>query len=76
MKLSELLNEAGMKLWKDKEGCQTFHSQARRCVDILEDPNIEDIDTQMVDKYAGKPDEVVQNDNVRQVYLGDAFRMR
>ncbi len=25
---------------------------------------------------SGKPDEVVQNDNVRQVYLGDAFRMR
>ncbi|HAL77421.1 MAG TPA: LPS export ABC transporter ATP-binding protein [Rhodobacteraceae bacterium] len=25
---------------------------------------------------SGEPDEVVQNDNVRQVYLGDAFRMR
>ena len=25
---------------------------------------------------SGKPDEVVQNDNVRQVYLGDAFQMR
>ena len=25
---------------------------------------------------SGKPDEVVLNDNVRQVYLGDAFRMR
>jgi lipopolysaccharide export system ATP-binding protein len=25
---------------------------------------------------SGKPEDVVQNDNVRQVYLGDAFRMR
>ena len=25
---------------------------------------------------SGNPDDVVQNDNVRQVYLGDAFRMR
>lgn len=51
MKLSELLQEAGMKLWKDKEGCKTFHSQAQRCVDILNDPNIEDINTSMVDTY-------------------------
>ena len=25
---------------------------------------------------SGDPEDVVQNDNVRQVYLGDAFRMR
>lgn len=59
MKLSELLNEAGMKLWKDKEGCHTFHSQARRCVDILEDPDIKDIDTQMVDKYVEGLEKVI-----------------
>ena len=51
MKLSELLAEAGMKIWKDKEGCQTFHAQAKRCIRLLNDPNINDIDTKMVDKY-------------------------
>lgn len=51
MKLSELLAEAGMKLWKDKNGCDIFHSQAKRCIEILNDPKIEDIDTKMVDLY-------------------------
>lgn len=51
MKLSELLSKGGMKLWKDKNGCKTFHSQAQRCIDMLGDPDINDIDTEMVDTY-------------------------
>ncbi len=59
MKLSELLAEAGMKIWKDKEGCQTFHAQAKRCIRLLNDPNINDIDTKMVDKYIEELEKVV-----------------
>lgn len=54
MLLSELLAEAGMKLWRDKEGCETFHSQARRCIEFLSDPDIKDIDTSMVDTFIEK----------------------
>lgn len=59
MKLSELLAEAGMKLWKEKEGCDTFHSQARRCIEILNDPKIKDIDTKMVDLFIEGLEKVV-----------------
>lgn len=58
MLLSELLAEAGMKLWRDKEGCETFHSQARRCINFLNDPDIKDIDTAMVDKFIEKLEEL------------------
>lgn len=51
MKLSELLKQGGMALWKDRDGCTTFHSQAQRCIDMLGDPDIKDIDTAMVDKF-------------------------
>ena len=54
MLLSTLLAEAGMKLWRDKEGCETFHSQARRCIEFLSDPDIKDIDTSMVDTFIEK----------------------
>ena len=54
MLLSTLLAEAGMKLWRDKEGCETFHSQARRCIEFLSDPDIKDIDTSMVDAFIEK----------------------
>lgn len=59
MKLSELLAEAGMKLWKEKEGCDTFHSQARRCIEILNDPKIKNIDTKMVDLFIEGLEKVV-----------------
>ena len=59
MKLSELLDEAGMKLWKDKDGCDTFHAQARRCIEILNDPDIKDINTQMVDVFIEGLEKVV-----------------
>ncbi len=49
MKLSELLDKAGMKIWEHKAGCKTFHSQARRIINILDNPDIKDIDTAMVD---------------------------
>lgn len=58
MFLSELLSEAGMKLWRDKEGCETFHSQARRCIEFLNDPKIEDIDTNTVDTFIAKLEEL------------------
>ena len=51
MKLSKLLSLAGMPLWRDKVGCQTFHSQAKRAIEIMNDPQIVDIDTNMLDKY-------------------------
>lgn len=54
MLLSELLAEAGMKLWRDREGCETFFSQARRCIAMLSDPDIKDIDTNMVDAFIAK----------------------
>ena len=59
MKLSELLAEAGMKIWKDKDGCQTFHAQANRCIKILNDPDIKSIDTKMVDKFIEGLEKVV-----------------
>lgn len=59
MKLSELLNEAGMKIWKDKEGCKTFIAQAKRCIRLLNDPDINKIDTKMVDKYVEELEKIV-----------------
>lgn len=51
MKLSQLLSEAGDRLWKEKKGYKTFISQAQRCIKLMNDPNIEDINTSMVDDY-------------------------
>ena len=51
MKLSELLSVAGKPLWRDKVGCSTFHSQTKRAIEIMNDPMIVDIDTNMLDKY-------------------------